>query len=71
MPGEAGVTVVTMLVRFFIFACEAAGAAGARYSLRPLYFKGRQVQAKLARSERRDRGAVSASDVIGEVRCVT
>src|SRR5205807_8806969 len=40
----SGVTVVTMLVRFFIFACEAAGAAGARYSLRPRIFRGRQVQ---------------------------
>jgi hypothetical protein len=36
MPGETGVTVVTMLVCSFYFACEAAGAAGARHSLRPL-----------------------------------
>jgi hypothetical protein len=36
MSGETDVTVVTMLVCFFIFACEAAGAASARHSLRPL-----------------------------------
>ena len=39
MPGETGVTVVTMLVCFFIFACEAAGASRARHSLRPLMFQ--------------------------------
>src|SRR5258707_10763953 len=36
MPGETGVTVVTMLVCLFYFACEAAGASSARHSLRPL-----------------------------------
>jgi hypothetical protein len=36
MPGDAGVTVVTMLVCSFYFACEAAGASSARHSLRPL-----------------------------------
>src|SRR5712675_750001 len=35
MPGETGVTVVTMLVCLFYFACEAAGASCARHSLRP------------------------------------
>src|SRR5205807_10045837 len=35
MPGDAGVTVVTMLVCFLFFACEAAGASRARHSLRP------------------------------------
>jgi hypothetical protein len=39
-----------MLVCFFIFACEAAGAAGARHSLRPLIFRRRDVQKKLART---------------------
>ena len=32
----SGVTVVTTLVCLFYFACEAAGAAGVRHSLRPL-----------------------------------
>src|SRR5260370_42541502 len=36
MPGETGVTVVTMLVCFIYFAREAAGALSARHSLRPL-----------------------------------
>src|SRR6266403_942488 len=36
MPGRSGVTVVTMLVCLFYFACEAAGALSARHSLRPL-----------------------------------
>src|SRR5204863_1570115 len=43
MPGEPGVTVVTTLVCFFIFACEAAGASSARHSLRPLMFWGERV----------------------------
>src|SRR4051794_4411119 len=42
MPGEPGVAVVTMLVCFFIFACEAAGALSARHSLRPLMFQKRK-----------------------------
>jgi hypothetical protein len=36
MPGDSGVTVVTTLVCFFIFAHKAAGASCARHSLRPL-----------------------------------
>jgi len=36
MPGETGVTVVTMLVCSFHLAHKAAGATGARHSLRPL-----------------------------------
>jgi hypothetical protein len=40
MPGVAGEPVVTTLVCFFIFACEAAGALSARYSLRPLVSEG-------------------------------
>jgi hypothetical protein len=36
MPGVSGVTVVTMLVCFYHFAREAAGASSARHSLRPL-----------------------------------
>jgi hypothetical protein len=41
----SGVTVVTTLVRFFLSAREAAGALGARHSLRPL-ISGRMVFAK-------------------------
>jgi len=37
MPGDPGVTVVTMLVCFFYFAHKAAGALSARHSLRPLF----------------------------------
>jgi hypothetical protein len=40
MPGVSGVTVVTMLVCFFYFACEAAGASSARHSLHPLFSGG-------------------------------
>jgi hypothetical protein len=40
MPGVSGVTVVTKLVCSFHFACEAAGAARARHSLRPLIREG-------------------------------
>jgi hypothetical protein len=36
MSGCPDVTVVTMLVCFFIFARKAAGALSARHSLRPL-----------------------------------
>ena len=49
MPGESGVTVVTMLVCLFYFACEAAGALGARHSLRPLLAESGMLIAKLAR----------------------
>ena len=41
-PGYSGEPVVTMLVCFIYFAREAAGAAGTRLSLRPL-FLGRTV----------------------------
>src|SRR5882724_5667695 len=40
MPGASGVTVVTTLVCSLHFACEAAGAARARHSLRPLIREG-------------------------------
>ena len=40
MPGETGVTVVTMLVCLFYFAREAAGALGTRHSLCPQFFLG-------------------------------
>src|ERR1700687_3811970 len=60
MPGETSVTVVTMLVCSFYFACEAAGASCARHSLRPLISEGRTFIAKLARNVQRDREAVFA-----------
>jgi hypothetical protein len=41
MPGRSGVTVVTNSCAFY-FAREAAGASGARHSLRPLNFGGRR-----------------------------
>src|ERR1700731_5107876 len=44
MPGESGVTVVTMLVCSFYFACEAAGASRARHSLRPLFSEGKTLK---------------------------
>ena len=67
MPGVSGVTVVTNSCAFY-FAHEAAGASGARHSLRPLMSEGGIFPAKLAR-ERRDRGAVPANDAgaYGEV----
>jgi hypothetical protein len=62
LPGRSGVTVVTMLVCFFLSAREAAGASCTRHSLRPLIFRGQEIQAKLARKPRRDRGVVSEFD---------
>src|ERR1700722_5565438 len=59
MPADSGVTVVTMLVCFFIFAREAAGATSARHSLRPLIGEGRML-AQLGRITLRDREAVAA-----------
>jgi hypothetical protein len=44
MPGDSGVTVVTILVCSFYFACEAAGASSARHSLRPLISEGRKFK---------------------------
>jgi hypothetical protein len=48
MPGETGVTVVTTLVCLFFITHEAAGALGARHSLRPLISGGRTFRVKLA-----------------------
>jgi hypothetical protein len=67
MPGDSGVTVVTMLVCFFYFAREAAGALGARHSLRPLIGEDGTLLAKLARNARRDREAVSAHGGLFEI----
>jgi hypothetical protein len=57
MPGESGVTVVTNS-RVFYTTREAAGASGARHSLRPLEREGGTSRPSLARNLRRDREAV-------------
>jgi hypothetical protein len=57
MPGVSGVTVVTTLVCSFYFACEAAGAASARHSLRPLFSESGIFLANLGRIRPRDREA--------------
>src|ERR1700724_4427162 len=56
----SGVTVVTTLVCYLHTAHEAAGASGARHSLRPLS-SGRKVHGKTRAHERRDRVVVSAA----------
>jgi hypothetical protein len=67
MPGRSGVTVVTMLVCFFSFAREAAGASRARHSLRPLISEGGTFLANLARIARRDREAVFVDEWLFEI----
>jgi hypothetical protein len=59
MPGDSGVTVVYLLVCFFIFAREAAGATSARHSLRPLFSESGMLLTKLGRITPRDCDAVS------------
>jgi hypothetical protein len=59
MPGDPGVTVVTMLVCFFTFAHKAAGAPSARHSLRPLILEGRLYPTTRALFARREGGGVS------------
>jgi hypothetical protein len=66
MPGDSGVTVVTMLVCFFHFAREAAGASSARHSLRPLISESGMLMANLALNQRRDREAVAARRMLFE-----
>jgi hypothetical protein len=53
MPDESGEPLVTILVCFHFFACEAVGASSARHSPRPLNFRWLHVKAKLARITRR------------------
>jgi len=59
MPGDSGVTVVTMLVCFFYFAREAAGASSARHSLRPLISLGERFLQNSGASRRGRRGLAS------------
>ncbi|HEX9590739.1 MAG TPA: hypothetical protein VGA15_23740, partial [Bradyrhizobium sp.] len=61
MPGDSGVTVVTN-ARAFYTTRAAAGASGARHSLRPLIGEGGKFTAKLGRGARRDREAVFANE---------
>src|ERR1700738_245376 len=56
----SGVTVVTN-ARVYYTPRAAAGASGARHSLRPLITEGGMFPAKLARLARRDREAVLAT----------
>jgi hypothetical protein len=49
MPGDPGVTVVTILVCFYHFAHKAAGAASARHSPCPLLAEGGMFRTRLAR----------------------
>ena len=49
MPGVSGVTVVTN-ARAFYTTRAAAGASGARHSLRPLFSEGRTIRVNLAQS---------------------
>ena len=60
MPGDSGVTVVTNSRVFS--PREAAGASGARHSLRPLISEGRRFRAQLGRIVPREGGFMS--DVI-------
>src|SRR4030081_1466588 len=61
MPGRSGVTVVTNSCAFY-FAHEAAGASGARHSLRPLNSESGTFPAKLARkAAARSRSRVAPS----------
>jgi hypothetical protein len=48
MPGDAGVTVVTMLVCFISFAREAAGAARAAFPAPSDLRRGKDLKLRLA-----------------------
>jgi len=63
MPGEPGVTVVTMLVCFFHLAREAAGAHRAPGIPCALISQDGTLQAQLARLTRRDREAASTNEM--------
>src|SRR5258708_15707585 len=56
MPGVSGVTVVTN-ARVYYTPRAAAGASGARHSLRPLY-SGRTIRAQLGRIAPREGGVM-------------
>ena len=58
-PDVTGGPVVTTLVCYFYFAREAAGAAGTRLSLRPLFLEGQGFLQQLGRNARREGGLLS------------
>src|SRR5258708_27978145 len=63
MPGDPGVTVVTN-ARVYYTTRAAAGASGARHSLRPLIFSGQDVQDKTrAKHAARSRSHIQRSRV--------
>src|SRR5258707_15307397 len=63
MPGDSGVTVVTN-ARVYYTTRAAAGASGARHSLRPLIFSGQDVQDKTrAKHAARSRSHIQRSRV--------
>ncbi len=66
MPGVSGVTVVTN-ARVYYTPRAAAGAPGARHSLRPLISAGGMFPAKLAQNTRRDREAVAENGELFEM----
>jgi hypothetical protein len=62
MPGVSGVTVVTN-ARVYYTTRAAAGASGARHSLRPLIAEGGNFKAKLGCIAPRECGIVSHSSL--------
>jgi hypothetical protein len=59
MPGDSGVLVVTRALLPLQSAHEAAGAAGTRHSPRPLFSRGRKINAQLGRTASREREVAS------------
>jgi hypothetical protein len=57
MPGESGVTVVTMLVCFVFYRIRGCGRSERPAFPAPSDFRGREFKAKLGRNARRDREA--------------
>src|SRR6267143_4014069 len=55
MPGETGVTVVTMLVCLFLFCMRGCGCIKRPAFPAPSDIRGREIQVNLARMARRDR----------------
>jgi hypothetical protein len=64
MPGVSGEPVVTTLVCFIYFAREAAGAAGTRLSLRPLFSEAIRIVHRSGALRRENAEACANCDVI-------
>ena len=62
MPGDAGVTVVTMLVCFVFYRTRGCGRNGRPAFPAPSDVQGQELKAKLARFTWRDREAVSVNN---------